>query len=363
MATIRCLIRTTTTRVPDQLPSLLRSQENLQHAFARGLEDMLDADVLGAFILVLANACFDTPLFERLRMPLHAAFIRWCARFDVADPLALGAAADDVDVFLRVRELGFDRLSLTRWRVVGPWQLQFNALRALRPPRASAARVDSLQRPFDNAGFHFNKPFLQRETLWQGGLAGTKLRLLYNKFPFAESHGLLVPEPAAGHAQFLTEAHHRLAWRCVEQLGEALPGLGLGYNALGALASVNHLHFQLFVRSAGCYPIESPHWQHNGGTSVYPLPVSRMHDASSAWHLLNQLHAQQQPYNLVYRPGVLFVAPRAWQDSCGHSPWTSGFAWSELAGVITLFEEDAFASLDVHDIEMEFARIAPAFRP
>ena len=347
------------TGMPESLPAQLRSTDQLQQAFAAGLGGMLDADVLGGFILVLANACHDSVLFERLAPSLRAAHARWCERFDRDDPLALNAAADDVEVFQRVRALGFDALPLTDWRDVGSWRLQFNALRALRPPRNSQARIESLQRPFDGAGFHFNKPFLRREIFWEGVLAGIPLRLLYNKFPFAEMHGLLVPEPDACHAQFLTRAAHMIAWNTLDVLAPALPGVGLGFNAIGALASVNHLHFQMFVNSAGGYPIESGAWRHNGGQLDYPLPVRRFDDPAAAWDMIETLHAREQAYNLVYRPGLVFVVPRAMQGSYRQDEWSAGFAWSEIAGVITLFDKDAFSSLNAQAIERAYRQIRP----
>lgn len=345
--------------MPDSLPVELQSADQLRQAFATGLGEMLDADVLGGFILVLANACHDGALFERLAQPLRAAHDRWCDRFDRDDPLALNAAADDVDVFRQVRALGLDALPLTAWRDVGVWRLQFNALRALRPPRNSQARIQHLQRPFDAAGFHFNKPFLRREIFWQGRLAGTPVRLLYNKFPFAEMHGLLVPEPDACHAQFLTRTAHMIAWSTLDALASALPGVGLGFNAIGALASVNHLHFQMFVNSDRGYPVESASWRHNGGQREYPLPVRRFDDPAAAWEMIEALHAREQAYNLVYRPGLVYVVPRAMQGSYRQDEWTAGFAWSEIAGVITLFDESVFSSLDVQAIERAFAQIRP----
>ncbi|MCB1923044.1 MAG: hypothetical protein KDJ27_04735 [Gammaproteobacteria bacterium] len=339
----------------ESLPAPLRSSAQLRQLFEHGLADMLEADVLGAFVLVLANACYEQAMFERLRQPLRVAFERWCRRFDEGDAHAVDAAIDDVTVFRAVRAAGFDALGVTDWRRVGPWQLQFNALRALRPARASAARISGLQRAFDADGFHFNKPFLRREVLWEGAFAGTALRLLYNKFPFAELHGLLVPDPGACLPQFLTHRYHALAWRLLEQCSEALPGAGLAYNALGAQASVNHLHFQLFVRGDDRYPIEAAEWQHNGGEQIYPVPVGRFTDAELAWATLSRLHELQQPYNLIYRPGVLYVVLRAAQGTVAAADWSMGFAWAELAGAITLSDAQVFATIGNDDVTTQMA--------
>ena len=344
----------------DSLPGLFATPAALREGFAQGLQRMLDEDdLLGVFILVLANASYEPSMFARLRAPLRAVYQRWCERFDGDDAVAREAPPDDVAVFLRLREMGFDALATTRWRDVGAWQLQFNPLRALRPPRMSDAVVTSLRRPFDAGGFHFNKPFLQREILWQGELCGEPVRLLYNMFPFADLHGLLVPRPDACLAQCLDAPIHQLAWRITALLGATLPGIGFGYNAYGAYASVNHLHLQSFVRGSGDYPVAAPTWRHNGGNTPYPLPAWRFTDVDAAWQHIAGLHAAEQAYNLLYRPGCLYVTARRMQGSYRHSGWTGGFAWSEIAGAITVFSEQDFAGLAPADIDAEFARLRP----
>lgn len=336
------------------------SQAALARCFEDGLERMLRHDLLGVFILVLANASFEEAMFARLQSTLKNAFDRWCARFDADDPRAAEAAPDDVAVFRRLRELGFEHLMTTRWRSAGPWQLQFNQLRALRPPRMSSTVVECLHAPFNADGFHFNKPFLAREVMWEGLLGGASVRVLYNKFPFAERHALLVPDPGRCHPQFLGVDEHQLIWQITAQLGGRIPGIGFGYNAYGAYASVNHLHFQMFARERGRYPIESALWRHNGGRQPYPVPVQRCVDPQRSWQALQSLHANGQPYNLVYRPGCVYIASRATQGSYTHSAWTAGFAWSELAGAITLFDDAVFARLGEQDIASEFAGMRPA---
>lgn len=330
----------------------------LRSAFEQKLIELLEQDVLGVFILVLANASFERSSFERLHRPLAAAFARWNARFDAGDDRLAAAPADDVAVFERLRRLGFGRLAVTRWKRLGPWEIQFNQLRALRPPRMSHVAVTCLDEPFDPEGFHFNRPFLRKEVFWEGELAGTRVRLLYNKFPFAELHGLLVPHPSSCTPQSLTQDDHALVWEIALDLGRRLPGLGFGYNAYGAYASVNHLHFQMFMRSSGRYPIESRRWRHNAGNAPYPLPVERHTDGRSAWLAIRQLHAAGHAYNLLYRPGCMYVVQRAIQGSYAHSDWTAGFAWSELAGAVTTFDLDDFERLTEEDLNAEYGRLS-----
>lgn len=345
-------------RTTDAPPALFASFTNFQSGFEAGLRRMLDTPTLGAFILVLANASFDAAMYPRFRPMLMQAFGRWCRRFDTADPQAVAAPVDDRAVFARLRATGLHRLGTTQWRSVGPWRCQFNPLRAFRPPRMSDAVIRQLHRPFDTAAFHFDKPFLRPEIFWEGDVCGHAVRLLYNKFPFAERHGLLVPEPSAQRPQYLDATMVTLIWRLAEQFGATLPGIGFGYNAYGAYCSVNHLHFQQFVGLHDRYPIEADSWDHNGGLRRYPLAVTVIDNAAAAWRHIARLQRHDRAFNLLFRPSRVYVVDRALQGSYRHSEWTGGFAWAEVAGVVTLFDAAAFAELNERALNDEFARLA-----
>lgn len=343
------------------LPAPLTSLPALEQAFAESLAAMLEQHRgLGVYILVLANAAFDGALWARLAAPLarrHAhlaeamtATLRRSGRLDEPD--------DDVLVFLKLLAIGFAHLHTTQSRRAGPWALSFNPIRALRPPRMSGTKLDRLLRPFDPAGFHFNKAFLAREVFWEGELAGKPARLLYNKFPFARLHGLLVPEPARELPQYLTPELHGWAWEVCSLAGAAVPGFCLAYNSFGALASVNHLHFQSFVLDAPL-PVQDPAFAHNGGELAYPLSCRRFADAAEAWFHLDELHQQGTPYNLVYAADCLHVLARAPQGSRVAASWNAGFGWSDLAGAITLFSRDEFERLSEAEIAAEIANLAP----
>jgi diadenosine tetraphosphate (Ap4A) HIT family hydrolase len=345
------------TRHTDRLPPILASSTAYQEVFEAGLRRMLDQPSLGAFILVLANASFDAALHRRFGPALQEAFDHWCGEVDRGADAIAHAPADDTAVFDRIRQVGLDALGATRWRRVGSWQLQFNAVRALRPPRMSDAVVTRIRRPFVRDAFHFNKPFLRPEILWEGGFQGSPLRFLYNKFPFAPGHALLVPQPAAELPQYLDRQRFLMLWDLVAAAGEAVPGIGFGYNAFGAYASVNHLHLQLFVSPGGGYPVEAPEWRHNGGTDRYPLRVGCFDEGSGAWNRIDRLQQDDRAFNLLGRPGRVHVIERARQGSYRHSPWTSGFAWSEVAGGITLFDRQTFDEIDTAALLAEFERL------
>ena len=348
------------------LPPVFTSTNNFQQAFADGLHAMLrQHDDLGVNILVLANAANDPALWPQLRDALTERHYHQAALITTAlrQGRALKEPEDDLMVFLKLMAIGFENLSLAEMRKAGPWEAQFNPLRALRPPRASATKIEGLRQPFNPNGFHFGKPFLAKEIFWQGELLGEEVSLLYNKFPFIALHGLLVPNKAAGLPQFLTPHWHGYAWAATQALGARLPGFGLAYNSLGAYASVNHLHFQSFVRELPL-PLLNPAWRHNGGGEDYPVACRTFDDAIAAWQYLDALHEGGTAYNLVYLPGRLYVLPRRHQSQAVATPsklQTSlgvNPGWYELAGGVAAFGRRDFDQLDGQTIAEELARLA-----
>lgn len=339
-------------------PRLFASASSLEKGFADGLADMLDKHPgLGVYILVLANAAYDPGLWAQLAPALsaHHAELATALTETLRRGQKLTEPDDDVLVFLKLHAIGFEHLKTMESRRAGPWNVMFNPLRALRPPRISGMKFESLLHAFDPTGFHFNKAFLAREILWEGKLAGKPVRMLYNKFPFARLHGLLVPEPLRQSPQYLTPELHGWAWDISTQSG--VSGLCLGYNSYGAGASVNHLHFQSFVQ-ASPLPVQDPHFIHNGGTQPYPLPCQRFTDAETAWLQLDHLHQHNTPYNLIYSQGCLHLIARAPQDSGKLCDPSRGFGWSEMAGVVTLFSREAFEGLGAKAFEAELANFA-----
>ncbi len=335
------------------------SATSLEHGFADGLDAILHKHPgLGVYILALANAAYDPKLWAQLSPALSARHRELAATLTdlLRNGQVLTEPDDDVQVFLKLLAIGFGHLKTMETRCAGPWHLFFNPIRALRPPRVSGIKFDSLLRPFDPAGFHFNKPFLTKEIFWEGELDGKPTRLLYNKFPFARLHGLLVPEPLRQAPQYLTPELHDWVWDVCAESG--IPGFCLGYNSTGAGASVNHLHFQSFVQATPL-PIQDARFAHNGGTESYPLPCRRFDDAESAWLEIDRLHQRDLPYNLIYSTGCLHLVARLPQDSNRINASSRGYGWSEMAGAVTLFSREEFDELSAAEFEVELANFAP----
>lgn len=338
------------------------SRLELEQRFSAGLATMLDNHHgLGVYILALANALQDPGLWDRLREVLARRhhYLRDLITAMLREGRKLDEPEDDLMVFLKLLAIGFEHLAPVEQKRIADtnapgapaWEAQFNPIRALRPGRMSDTRLEGLTRPFDPRGFHFNKPFLSREVLWEGELESKPARLLYNKFPFAPLHGLLVPEPARERPQFLTPELHGWAWEVAVTRGADIPGFGLSYNSYGAYASVNHLHFQTFVR-------ERPLPAQEMTDGDYPLARLFYTDMEAAWFQLDELHQRGQVYNLVYSIDGVLAIPRARQGEIPPEPWSAGFAWSEAAGAFPVVSREDYDGLDHGVLHAALARLA-----
>jgi len=322
------------------------SADAFQHLFTSTLRNMLSPDEAGAFILVLANSMQDDELRNSLKHQLEANFkaVQSGIRRGVLD-----VAADDLAVFEAIEAIGIDSLSCWQRQNTAEWELVYNPMRALRPVRVSNAVIDSIKQPFDENRFNFNKPFLRTEILWQGRWHDTQLRVLYNKFPFAPCHLIIVPDPDMQMPQYLTADYHSMMWSLVEQQQPVLPGFGAGYNSLGACASVNQLHFQSFVR-AELLPIEQRKWKHNGGSDDYPMHCYVSGSVRDSWALIDGCHNSNQPYNLLYRPGCCYVIPRKVQGSMTVAQRVRGAGWIEECGVFNVSDYSELESLGAEEV-------------
>ncbi|VAW78593.1 hypothetical protein MNBD_GAMMA15-621 [hydrothermal vent metagenome] len=330
--------------------TLFSSKAAYRNKFEQGLYRLLDEGSLNLFILVAANASFEAGLWEALSPRLQACFdiLQTAQHSDEAE--------DDLQVFRKISKIGMESLQLTRHRTIGPWEAQFNQLRAFRPLRNSDRPMDSIQAPFDADGFNFNKSFMQQETIASGNLLGHSVDLYYNKYPFVELHSLLVPDREQCYPQYLFEDMHQYAWRLIEQLSKTLPGVRIGYNSLGAYASVNHLHLQLFVRDK-IMPVELEQWTHNDGSQNYPVDCQVFNDPKTAWQQIAQWNENNVAYNLLYTRDRLYCIPRRKQGGFVLPDWSSGFSWYELCGGMITFNHKGMARLDEEGIAADLEHV------
>ena len=219
--------------------------------------------------------------------------------------------------------------------------------------------------------------------------------ILGNASPLADGHSLLCPEIQHRHPQFLSEPWIRLAIR-ISSDASRRDDFRLGFNSLGAYASVNHLHFHILwlgnplnIRSNGelgsrssgrifedgVFPIERANSQpirsfrgiHVGVTTNSHSRLIRLHaeipstdhieeDMSAAVsEIVGRLQVENIPHNLIFCPNkVVFIFPRQFQRNIDPRATVRGEegihpAFMEAAGYIICLNRNTYDSLTSED--------------
>lgn len=326
---------------------IFKSSNQYQQYYIQHLASLLDSDELGVFILVLANAVMDAEIFYPLKPRIEHRIDYFSNQLNQATAYP----PDDVCVFKQLQQLGLDQVRQTLNKKIGPWDLQFNPIRSLRPARNSDKKITYLKQAFDREGFHFNKSFLVREIIWKGVFISLDLSLFYNKFPFADYHAIVLIDAQSEKPQHLSQQDCENISSLIDGLA-ALSGIGLAYNSLGAYASVNHQHWQMMLTQQP-YPIEHECWRHNGGLQDYPVEVLCFDSPQHAWHDIDTLQQNHHAFNLLLRADKTYLIKRKKQGEYQHQPWAAGFAWSEVCGNFTLTQLSDYQSLTAAAIEQE----------
>ncbi len=321
----------------------------LEQHFKQKLTTLVNNRQVGSYILALANALTNSNLYQQLDQDLQTALHNLKQQ-------AVNAPDDDLQVFSQLIEPKTPFPSLAENKRVGVWQVSLNPIRAYRPARNAQQKINSIYKPFDQNAFHFNKPFLQKEMLAEIHYQNKKIKLFFNKFPFSKFHLLLLLEPEKQQAQLLNRDSLSYMSHLAEQIDDKTHYQYLAYNAIGAFASVNHLHFHYNLLDYPL-PIFDPQWQHNGGNKAYPLRVYVFNNASDAWHFIDELHQQDICYNLILHKNKILVIPRKFQGDYPVSSWLQNIAWFELSGVFTLADSKQFELIRENTLFTELEKL------
>lgn len=210
--------------------------------------------------------------------------------------------------------------------------------------RPTEFRVDQVLQAFDPKKFNFTKVG-QEEVLFQFGPSEDEVSDYYEKAPVLASpnviainvspieygHVLLVPRVLDRLPQRIDQDSFLLALHMAAEANN--PYFRLGYNSLGAFATINHLHFQAYYLAAP-FPIERaptvriPYGRKKGGVKVYELtefPVrglvfeicNSMEDLSEAVaNACIYLQDNNIPYNVLIadRGSRVFLLPQCFAE-------------------------------------------------
>ncbi|XP_071041783.1 GDP-D-glucose phosphorylase 1 isoform X1 [Parasteatoda tepidariorum] len=203
---------------------------------------------------------------------------------------------------------------------------------------------------------HWEKNLLNKEETDKG-------TFIINVSPIEECHCLLVPGLENGLPQVLNINSLRLAVESLLISNDRY--LRVGFNSLGAYASVNHLHFHLYYLRYNLY-LENAPVNHLIGNCYelvqYPAEgfTFQVQDASevvetmkSVMKLIDFLIKEEIPHNLFFTRGKSFTDENVcsvvrifvWARTAiygSKNDYTFNAAVCELAGHIIVKEEDGF---------------------
>lgn len=326
------------------------SPQGYMQSFEKGIIDILQTKTAGTFILACANIFQHSEFQERSKSLLTETYdhITKYYRNCFEQGKEPDDSKDDILVMNKIIDIGFHNIEPLLTRTLaskhGDFQLIFNQLRSLRPARMSKIKDINLDMQFNESGFHFDKPFLKKEIFAEGELKGRNVSLLYNKFPFIDYHALLVIDKDLHNQQYLPQDYLEYIIELEDDIQKKIPNIAITYNSLGAGASVNHLHFQVFLETDQL-AIFSDSFTHNGGSVQYPANCIVFSNKDDSWNYIQKLHDENRPYNLIFKNQKVYCLPRntTFNEIPGLS--LSTFGWAEMAGFFTVNDKDVFHNI------------------
>ncbi|GFY50580.1 GDP-D-glucose phosphorylase 1 [Trichonephila inaurata madagascariensis] len=262
--------------------------------------------------------------------------------------------------------------------------VQLNIKRAIE--RRTPQMVSDIVMPFDHEKFHFGKvnekeiifriqPEHWRELKSKDNTEIYKHALLINVSPLEFGHSLLVPYIDKCLPQVLNFDALRLAIEIILISSDSY--FRLGFNSLGAYASVNHLHFHAYYLNYNLY-LESAAATHLIGrcftltsfpSEGFVFEVLQKEDitevASSVMQLINFLVEKRLPHNIFLTRGDVLdpskkkdcaqcsVRLYVWARKAYYgakNDLSFNVAVCELAGHIPIKDEKSFQSITEDDI-------------
>ena len=334
---------------------VLSSTRHYKQAFEEGLTDILLSRTAGTFILACANIIQHPELLEKNSKLLREVYT------DIEDHYRIcrsnnqqpDDSADDITVMDKIIDIGLDNLEPLQSRQLdtdtATYQLSFNQLRSFRPERMSTVKDIQINTEFNPNGFHFHKPFLKKEIFSEGVFNGKNISFFYNKFPFVKYHALLVANKEQHNNQYLSKEYLNYIFSFQAHVQKNIPAAVTAYNTLGAGASVNHLHFQIFIEDRPL-PVFSESFLHNGGSHPYPATCHAFADTEKCWHFIQKLYTDNVPFNLLFKNKRIYCLPRNIVTNKHHQFNTTTCGWSEMAGAFTMTNKDIFESITVDNL-------------
>jgi hypothetical protein len=240
---------------------------------------------------------------------------------------------------------------------------QFNPthLATKRPAASANAQQNTVHRPFDESVFNFKKASEHEIVTVLDGHP-----IFVNVNPLTVGHSLFVPYLSSGLPQLLNR----------EVLGAALKAstvyrdFKIGFNSIGAWASVNHCHFHMLhikdIYHDNILPIERCEFAAVLETDSiqisisvdWPLKVFKFKSpdksllVNRSFDVISYLIELNIPHNVLISRETIFVIPRDFQLQ-GALDGQMAVALAETVGLAILYSEEQFLSFS----EAEYCEI------
>ncbi|XP_049878472.1 GDP-D-glucose phosphorylase 1 [Pectinophora gossypiella] len=261
-------------------------------------------------------------------------------------------------------------------KIVGKYLLQLNPDRSTK--RRQPEQIDKICQPFDENKFNFNK-VSPKEILFN--MVKEKdsdvHTVLVNVSPISRYHSLLCPAVSKCLPQIITEDSLIVALEVMFLAQNR--DLRIGFNSLCALASVNHLHYHLFIEPS-TLPVETVKCKHIKGPLYsfedYPAPGFCFQITSEdsineisrqIYKLISYLLENSIAHNLFITRGTNLVLesdkevvrvviwPR--KSSVGAKQFAAfNIAVLELSGWFPVYDEKDFRNLKPETLEQELRK-------
>lgn len=255
--------------------------------------------------------------------------------------------------------------------VDGKYFLQLNPDR--RTKRRTPEEMTSICQPFDEKKFHFNKVSSKEILFSLEGKDGDLHTVLVNVSPISRYHSLLCPSVNRCLPQVVTADSLTLVVQIMFQIEDR--DVRIGFNSICGFASVNHLHYHIFIEEKSLH-IESVNWQHFKGEmylldddSTVPAFCFKIQKESSsqtlqqAWKVLEYFLEKSIAHNILFtKRGLggddvvyLIVWPR--RNTSGAKQLSAfNVAVLELSGWFPIFDEEEFKNVQAKDLQAELMK-------
>ncbi|CAG9782578.1 unnamed protein product [Diatraea saccharalis] len=250
----------------------------------------------------------------------------------------------------------------------------------LNPDRCSNRRtpehIEAICQPFNKDKFNFTKVSQEEIIMSIRDIDDSISTILVNVSPISQYHSLLCPSVNNCLPQVVTEESLNLAMKLMQIVNSRV--FRIGFNSLCALASVNHLHYHLFIEKHEL-PVEDGKCIHINGPVFclyeYPVPAFcfqlQQDDctykvANDVYKLLQYFLSKEIAHNIFMTKGKNFnggteevlrviVWPR--RNSTGVKQLGAfNVAVCELSGWFPVYNADDFEKLQRSDLEAELKK-------